>query len=117
MLGPPKLWRCLVQEWLVLDPALSWALWHACAKARWSLAREWREAFLAFDTPEVRRSAEDVEEFFAAVATPKVLMGLLAALMQEGVLLRQDGRRIEEAVLLQMNAVGEWHHQGGKTDD
>lgn len=103
-----------MQEWLALDPALSWSLWRALGLARWSLAQEWREAFLAFHPPGQWRLGEEVEAFFGQVATPPVLMGLLAALMQEGVLLRRDGRYLEEALLGQLTAAGEWTHpQGG----
>jgi hypothetical protein len=81
MLGPPQLWGWLTREWIPLPASLAWALWRALVKARWSLACEWREAFLAFDLPGQWRSGEDVEAFFGQVATPPVLMELLAVLI------------------------------------
>jgi hypothetical protein len=45
MIAVPKLWRVLVND-LGLDANLSWSWWLALHRARWSLAVEWREAFL-----------------------------------------------------------------------
>ena len=47
MRATPELWRVLVKD-LALDASLSWSLWTALHRARWSLAGAWREAFLAF---------------------------------------------------------------------
>src|SRR5262245_45357435 len=88
----PRLWRCLVQEWVPLPPNLGHAWWYALARSRWSLACEWRETFLAFHRRPERTSGEDVEDFFAAVATPAMLFGLLQALLQEQVLIPREKR-------------------------
>jgi hypothetical protein len=99
-----------VTEWIPLPAPLAAAWWYALAHARWSLACGWREAFLSFAQRDAWTSAEDVEAFFGAMATPQVLLGLTYALRQEGVLLGRDAHQLDEALLHQMTNEGEWMH-------
>jgi hypothetical protein len=115
MLGPPRLWACLTREWCPLPSSLAWTLWRAIVRARWSGAVEWRTVFLDF----ARRctgvpSRAVVTVFFAQHCAPHDLMTLIEALVQEQVLLRRDGRRIEEILLGQCDAQGAWKHQRGR---
>jgi hypothetical protein len=110
MQPPPRLWRCLTREWVLVPEALRSAWWLALCKAQWSLAAEWRQAFLAFHRREAWTSAEDVARFFGQMATPRVLFGLLESLIQEGALLKQDGHHLETVLLEQLTAEGEWKH-------
>lgn len=105
---PPKLWRCLAQHVLRLDERHSWTWWRALTAARWQDSAAWREQFLAFAHREGHTSAEDVEAFFRAHATPHRLVALIEDLIAERILLRRDGSRLEEQVLRLVQADGQW---------
>ena len=47
MLGPPQLWSCLTTDYIPMPASLSWQLWRAIVRARWSRSVEWREQFLS----------------------------------------------------------------------
>ena len=103
MRAMPRLWRVLVKD-LALDQGLSWSLWSALHRARWSVTVEWREAFLAFARRDAWTSAEDVERFFREMVTLPQLVTLLEALRQEGALLARDARGLEEHLLHRADA-------------
>jgi hypothetical protein len=111
VLGPPPLWRSLTTEWCPLPRSLAWVWWLAISRAQWSQAVEWREAFLVFARRPGFTSAEMVAYFFTHHCAPHDLVTLLEALVQEQVLLARDGRRIEEVLLAQCDAEGQWNHQ------
>jgi hypothetical protein len=106
----PTLWTVLCRDWLSLEPGLSRSWWFALAHARWGQAVEWREQFLAFDRQTGMVTREFIFNFFEETATLRQLMPLVAALMQEGTLLRRDGKRLEEALLSAADAAGHWKH-------
>src|SRR5262245_14279798 len=108
----PRLWRCLTTEWVHLTHDQRRSLWFALSTARWSLAVAWRTAFLTLARRDGWLAAEEVEQFFTQVASPPVLLGLIAVLMQEGCLLAREGRQLEEVLLHQMTAAGAWRHPG-----
>jgi hypothetical protein len=55
-----------------------------------------------------------VTVFFARHCAPNDLVTLIETLVQEQVLLRRDGRRIEEVLLGHCDAQGQWKHQRGR---
>jgi hypothetical protein len=109
----PRLWRTLALD-LALDHGLSWRLWTALGRARWSVSVEWREAVLAFARRDAWTSAEDVEVFFRQRVTLPQLMAVVEALRQEGAMGTRDARRLEEHLLERANAQGEWKHLPGQ---
>jgi hypothetical protein len=113
MMPMPKLWQVLTADWVPLAPDLARAWWYAVAHARWSLATAWREQFLQFARQEGMVTREYVTDFFAKAATLHQLIALVEWLMQEQVLLRRDGKTIEEALLAQADAHGQWKHGQG----
>lgn len=115
MLGPPRLWGWLTRTWCPLPASMAWTWWRAIARARWSASVEWRTVFLAFDRRCTGRPNEHVVAlFFHQHCAPQDLVTLIEALVQEQVLLRRDGRRIEEIVLGLCDAQGQWKQPHGR---
>jgi len=112
--GPPRLWTCLTRDWCPLPRSLAWVWWRAISRAQWSASAEWREAFLVFARRSDRTSAEMVHYFFTRHYAPHDLVTLLEALVQERVLLARDGHSIEEVLLQQCDAQGQWKHERGR---
>jgi hypothetical protein len=105
----------LTTDWCPLPRSLAWTWWRALVRAQWSTSVEWREAFLVF----ARRcdgvpSRAVLAHFFAHHCAPHDLVTLLESLVQEQVLLRRDGRMIEEILLRQCDHEGQWKHQQGR---
>jgi hypothetical protein len=114
MLGPPKQWRQLTRYGVPLTQGLSWTWWRAITKARWTASVQWRQAFLAFTGRPERTSFREAEVFASRHCTPRDLIALVENLVQEGVMLPRDGRRIEEALLEQCDAQGQWKPSQGR---
>jgi hypothetical protein len=114
VLGPPRQWRQLTSRGVPLAPALRWLWWRAITKARWSESVQWRQAFLAFTGRPGRTSFREAEVFASEHCTPRDLIALVENLVKEGVMLPRDGRMIEEALLQQCDARGQWKHQRGR---
>jgi hypothetical protein len=43
----PRLFKCLVREWIPVPEHLATAWWLSVCRAKWSLVTEWRDSFLA----------------------------------------------------------------------
>jgi hypothetical protein len=113
--GPPQLWGWLTRQWCPLPASLAWTWWRAISRAQWSASVEWRTVFLDF----ARRCTgspndEVIALFFTQHCAPHDLVTLIEALVQEQVLRRRDGRCIEEALLQQCDAQGQWTHVRGR---
>jgi hypothetical protein len=112
MIGPPRLWTTLVTGWCPLPASLAWVWWRALVRTHRQASVEWREAFLTFAR---RQDTEFIERdlictFLMRHCTPRDLIALLEALIEERVLLPRDGHRIEEALLVQCDAHRKWKH-------
>jgi hypothetical protein len=110
--GPPLL-QVLTEAW-GLAPVERSALWKALCHACWTDTVALREQLIAF-TPTDREAAH---AFLATVFTPAAVVTCLERLVQEKVLTRQLATRIEERLLHQTGADGQWQPQpaaGGET--
>jgi hypothetical protein len=105
---PPQTWTCVAQEWLALPPARAWVLWRAVLRAQGSPSVQWRAAFLELARTEAVLTATQVPAFLGELITLPTLIALVEALMAEKVLLRHDGRAIEEHLFRQADAAGQW---------
>jgi hypothetical protein len=106
MTGPPQLWSVLTGDVLALPAALSWQLWRAIIRARWSASVAWRDAFLRLSRQHVTLTRNLVRDFLGELCTLARLIELIEGLMAEGVLLRRDGRALEEALFARADATG-----------
>jgi hypothetical protein len=109
--GPPRLWTILTQVWCPVPPPLGWLWWRALLKAEDPLAAAWRQAFLDFDGQDRAVSGDVVMAFLTQIATPHALMALCEQLQGEGTLLKRDAHQLEELLLQQCTAEGQWKHQ------
>jgi hypothetical protein len=111
---PPKLWDWMVAEWVRLPAPLSWVLWRALTRAEWTVAVQWRATFLDFDAPDRVLGRDLVEAFLGQIASPQQLITLCEQLLAEKRLLRRDAHQLEELLLAQTDASGQWKHQHRK---
>jgi hypothetical protein len=111
MMGPPQLWTVIVTQWCPLPAALAWVWWRAISKAQWSLAVEWRDAFLEKAQQQAVLTRGEVAGFLGHLVTLPTLMQLVGALRHERVLLAQDARQLEDRLLALADRDGQWKHR------
>jgi hypothetical protein len=110
MLGPPQLWTVLTTQWCPVPPPLAWCWWRAILRARWSLAVQWREAFLAKARTDAALTRGEAAAFLGELASLPALVTLVEQLLREQVLLKPDGHKIINMLLDQADATGQWKH-------
>jgi len=96
-----------------LSEAQAKTWWHALSKAKWSVARQWRQQVVLFDqgiapalaTPQ---AVDAVARFLDTTASPARVVAVLEALAQERLLSRRDSTGIEEKMLMQVTSEGRW---------
>jgi hypothetical protein len=115
----PKFWIFLTRGWLGLDSQLSWAWWRALSKSPWSLCAELRTHVLAYDAhPFVQQQPEAARQHMDALIAPAHLLKVSVDLTRQGLLLKRDAARIEEAILQRLDAQGAWvNHERKGGDD
>jgi hypothetical protein len=106
---PPPFWQFLTRRWLGLSPDLAYTWWNALSRSRWSAPRTFHQAVLRYDqhpAPGQRPLEEKLS--MSGLVEPQALMQLVEDLVAEGVLLRRDSIKLEEALLGALDATGAW---------
>lgn len=111
--GPPPLWWVLTEQTITLPRAVSWGLWDALAQAQSPRPTRWRESLLTFDEA-WNGSMEQAAPFLAEMATLHTVVGVVEALVEEGVCPRLYGTRVEELLFSQTDATGAWTQPRGR---
>jgi hypothetical protein len=112
---PPPLWLTLAQFW-DLNTQQSRQTWAALYRARWSTAAAWRMTLAHFEGQHpALRSPERVFRFLAVNVQPETVLGVIEALIREGLLSRQEGGQVEEKILGCVGREGDWAPPTGRT--
>jgi hypothetical protein len=105
----PKFWTFICRTWLGLSSDLAWAWWHALSKSRWTEARAFHQAVLRYDQhPAPAQRPTEEKTCMSALVGPGYLVQLVEDLVRERVLLRRDAAKIEDSILVKLDAEGEW---------
>jgi hypothetical protein len=100
---PPVAFHCFVAFW-GLSGYQRRALWRGLERSRWTAPTAWRQALLAYNSPDRAQAKTLVHE----VSSPQGVLGVIEALRAEKQLGRGDAIRIEEAILRAVAADGTW---------
>jgi hypothetical protein len=105
---PPPLWLTLAEFW-GLSTQQSRQTWSALYRARWATAAAWRMTLAHFEGQHpTLRSPERVWHFLAVNVQPETVLGVIEALISERLLSRVEGNAIEDCILTQVGATGDW---------
>jgi len=105
---PPPLWTVLAQFW-GLSERQTRQCWSAFYRARWARAAGWRQALAHFEAQRPSlRTPERVWHFVYHNVMPETVVGVIEALISEGLLSRQEGGAIEEKIFACVGRDGDW---------
>jgi hypothetical protein len=108
---PPPLWQVLAQFWGLSERQTRQG-WRALYRARWARAADWRRVLVHFEGQHPSlRSPERVFRFLAINVQPEVIVGVIEALIEEGLLSRPEGTAIEDCILAHVGRNGDWAPQ------
>jgi hypothetical protein len=102
---PPPCWMML-SKYFGLNPDQQDRVWGAIARAKWSVASSWRQTVLLLDSR--GPSPDTVGVFLREHSPPSRVMAVLESLVQEKLLSRREVSAVEEKVLAQVSADGQW---------
>lgn len=101
----PPLVRCLGEVWH-LERWQTQALWKALMSARWSQACELKRLLVYYN--QLGANEARSQHVLETLCTPQHVLGILEALVQEKRLTRSTASQIEDALLRQVDARGQW---------
>jgi len=78
-------------------------LWRSLCQAQWSQVRQWREQLIDFHP-----ATSDPAAFLLGPGSPHAVVDMLELLHREGQLTRQAATALQNAILAQTSATGEW---------
>jgi hypothetical protein len=111
---PPPLWNVLTTFW-GLSERQTRQSWTALYRASGARAAGWRQTLAHFEGQRpALRSRERVWDFVYRNVMPATVVGVLEALIEEGLLSRQDGGQIEECILACVGREGDWAQPHGQ---
>lgn len=103
----PAPWLALMQA-LHVPPGDGAAWWHALARSRWSRPVQLRQTFIGQIVRDGPLTPERAQHFLTTQGHPATLLQILDDLEREAVLATACVRRLEEALLRQLDAQGQW---------
>jgi hypothetical protein len=96
----------MLSRYFGLNPDQQDRVWGAIARAKWTVASSWRQTVWLLDSR--NPSPDAVAVFLTQHSPPSRLMAVLEGLVQERVLSRKEVNAVEEKVLAQVSADGQW---------
>jgi len=99
--GPPIL--TVIMDACRLHEGQRCLLWRAVCQSQWSQASQWREQLIAFHP-----DRQDPAAFLLGPASPHRVVDMLELLHREGQLTRQAATTLQNAILAQTTAHGDW---------
>jgi hypothetical protein len=99
----------MTKAYFGLDAHRAYRWWVAVQRARSPRVKAFRAAMRQCDGLHHPLTLARVDRFVAEEATPQVLLALVEDLVQDGVLTRLEAVAIENALLAQVNAQGQWY--------
>jgi hypothetical protein len=105
----PTLWRTLTRYvGLHEDAAAQW--WTVLHQAQSAKPQAWLRQLQFYDARQSWNQAPEVQQrYLVRSMPPKQLVEVLEALVEEGLLTRRCGNALEDAVLLCVDAHGQWN--------
>lgn len=106
----PAPWVALMQA-LHVAPSDGSAWWQALSRSRWSRPAQLRQTFIGQIVRDGPLTPERAQHFLQTMGTPATLMAILDDLAKEAVLAEACARRVEEALLRQLDSQGHWKEE------
>ena len=109
----PPLWTTLSELWR-LDPGEATRCWRALYQARWSASASLRQRLAHFEGQPAAQRLTGVDTFVRRHLRPEDVIAAVEALAGEGLLSPRDRVTLEEKVLAQIDAAGQWRYPPAK---